>query len=204
MTQRGRPKTFDRDHALEAAMILFWNRGFEQTSVDELAAAMGIQTSSLYSSFGDKESLYLEAVDHYRLSRGRIYDTAISKGKTAKEGFANLLKVAASEMTRHNQPKGSMLALALPTCSPRHEKLQHEVNRLRDFSETIWIKRLRDAVRNRELPESTDLQVMQLFFRNTLFGMCLLARAGESRDTLVKIGKLALRVWPSSERPSNL
>jgi AcrR family transcriptional regulator len=202
MTQRGRPKTFDRDHALEAAMMLFWNRGFEQTSVDELAAAMGIQTSSLYSSFGDKESLYLEAVDHYLRGRGRIYETAISEGKTAKEGFANLLKVAASEMTRRDQPKGSMLSLALPTCSPKYEKLQEEVNRLRDFSETVWMERLRGAVRNKELPKSTDLQVLQLFFRNTLFGMSLLARAGESRDTLTEIGKLALRVWPSSERAS--
>ena len=202
MGQRGRPKTFDRDHALEAAMILFWNRGFEQTSVDEVATAMGIQTSSLYSSFGDKESLYLEAVDHYRLSRGRIYDTAVSEGKTAKQGFANLFKVAAAEMTRHDQPRGSMLSLALPTCSPKYEKLQHEVNRLRDFSEAIWMKRLRDAVRDKELPESTDLKVLLSFFRNTLFGMSLLARAGESRESLMEIGKLALKVWPSSERKS--
>ena len=57
MSQRGRPKTFDREEALEAAMLLFWERGFEQTSVDEVAEAMGIRTSSLYSSFGDKEAL---------------------------------------------------------------------------------------------------------------------------------------------------
>lgn len=196
MTQRGRPKTFDRGDVLEAAMMLFWNRGFEQTSVDEVAAAMGIQTSSLYSSFGDKEALYLEAVNYYRIGRGHIYDTAVSKGKTAKEGFANLFKVAAEEMTRRDQPKGCMLSLALPTCSPRYDSLQHEVNKLREFSEVIWRKRLQGAVRNKEIPKSTDLRALQSFFRNTLFGMSLQARAGENRATLIKIGKLALRVWP--------
>lgn len=157
---------------------------------------MGIQTSSLYSTFGDKEALFLEAVDHYRLGRGRIYDAAVSEGKTAREGFENLFRIAASEMTRHDQPKGCMLSLVLPTCSPKYDELQQKVNRLRDFSEGIWIKRLREAVRIGEIPKTTDLQALRSFFRNTLYGMSLQARAGESKKTLLKIGRLALQIWP--------
>ena len=85
MTHRGRPKTFDRETALDAAMLLFWERGFEQTCVDDLAAAMGIRTSSLYATFGDKETLFLQAIEHYRTGRGSIYDAAVVAGKTAKE-----------------------------------------------------------------------------------------------------------------------
>ena len=196
MTQRGRPKAFDRVAALEAAMLLFWERGFEQTCVDDLAAAMGIQTSSLYSSFGDKEALYLAAVDHYRTGKGNIYDLAVTEGKTAKEGFTNLFKLAAAEMTRRDQPRGCMLSLALPTCSPKYEELQKELNQLRMLSEAIWIDRLKAAVQAKEIPRSTDLHLVATFFRTVLTGMSLQARAGASRETLMKIGNLALQTWP--------
>lgn len=196
MAQRGRPKKFDKETALNAAMKLFWERGFEQTSVDEVATAMGIQTSSLYCCFGDKESLFLQAAEHYRHVNGSIYDDAVEAGKTAKDGFANLFKRAASEMTRDDQPRGCMLCLALPTCSPKYDKLQEEVSQLRDFSEAVWIKRLEAAVRAREIPKSTNIQALVLFFRNTMFGMSLQAKSGASQEDLQQIGKLALRVWP--------
>src|SRR5580658_3100363 len=121
MSQRGGPKAFDRETALEAAMLLFWDRGFEQTCVDELAATMGIRTSSLYSSFGDKEALFLAAVDYYQTGKGSIFDIAVNEGKTAKAGFTNLFKLAAIEMTRSGQPRGCMLAVSLPTCSPKYD-----------------------------------------------------------------------------------
>ena len=198
MSQLGRPKTFDRETALDAAMLLFWERGFEQTSVDELAAAMGIRTSSLYSSFGDKEELYLAAVDHYRTGRGSIYDKVVNEGKTAREGFTKLFKLAAKEMTRRDQPRGCMLSLALPTCSPKYDELQKELDRLRMISETIWINRLQAAVQSKEIPKSTNLRLLAAFFRTTLHGMTLQARAGASQGLLLEIGKLALQVWPSA------
>lgn len=198
MSQLGRPKTFDRETALDAAMLLFWERGFEQTSVDELAAAMGIRTSSLYSSFGDKEELFLAAVDHYRTGRGSIYDKVVNEGKTAREGFTKLFKLAAKEMTRRDQPRGCMLSLALPTCSPKYDELQKELDRLRMISETIWINRLQAAVQSNEIPKSTNLRLLTAFFRTTLYGMTLQARAGASQSLLLEIGKLALQVWPSA------
>ena len=197
MSQRGRPKNFDREAVLEAAMLLFWDRGFEQTSVDELAATMGICTSSLYSSFGDKEALFLAAVEHYQAGKGSIYDIAVNKGKTAKAAFTNLLKLAAIEMTRDDQPRGCMLAVALPTCSPKYDNLQKELHLLRPLSEAIWVARLQAAVQAKEIPKSTDLHLLATFVRTTLLGMSLQARAGASRETLMKIGKLALQTWPS-------
>ena len=196
MTQRGRPRTFDRETALDAAMLLFWNRGFEQTSVDDLADAMGIQTSSLYSSFGDKETLFLDAINHYRTGRGSVFDAAVIEGETAREGFENLFRVTATELTRKDQPSGCMLCLALPTCSPKYDHLQQELDRLRALSDTVLLKRLEEAVRNKEVPKSTDLRLLVSYFRTTLLGMSLQARAGASRETLLKIGRLALQIWP--------
>ena len=61
----GRPEGFDRDAALEAAMVLFWRKGFAATSMNDLCDAMGVRSPSLYAAFGSKEALYLEAIEHY-------------------------------------------------------------------------------------------------------------------------------------------
>jgi AcrR family transcriptional regulator len=202
MGQRGRPKCFDPETALEAAMLLFWERGFEQTSVDEVAAAMDLRTSSLYSSFGDKEALFLAAVNHYLSGRGRVFREAVKEGKTAREGFAKLFELSASELTRSDQPRGCLLWLALPTCSPKYEKLQSEMNRLRDVSEAGWLQRLQEAVRLKELPKNTDLDLLASYFRTTLAGMSLQARSGATKEQLMKVGKLALAIWPERSRKS--
>jgi AcrR family transcriptional regulator len=202
MNQRGRPKGFDRDEVLDAAMVLFWSRGFEQTSVDELADAMGIRTSSLYSSFGDKETLFLDAVAHYRDGRGRVYDTSLAAGATAKAGFENLFEVAAYELTRKDQPHGCMLLQALPTCSPKYCHLQKELDRLRALSEDVMLKRLEGAIRNKEIPKSANLPLLVSYVRTTIMGMSQQARAGASKETLLEIGKLALQVWPGAPERS--
>jgi len=197
MGQRGRPKCFDSETALEAAMLLFWERGFEQTSVDEVAAAMEIHTSSLYCTFGDKESLFLASINHYLSGRGRVFDEAVISGKTAREGFLKLFEVSAHELTRPDQPRGCLLWLALPTCSPKYENLQEEMNRLRHASEALWLQRLQEAIEAKELPKHTDIHVLASYFRTTLAGMSLQARSGATKEQLMKIGQLALEVWPA-------
>jgi AcrR family transcriptional regulator len=183
-------------------MVLFWKRGFEQTSVDELAEAMGIQTSSLYSSFGDKETLFLDAVAHYRNGRGSVYDRSIAEGATAKAGFENLFKIAAYELVRKDQPPGCMLLQALPTCSPKYDHLQKELDRLRALSEDVMLKRLEGAVRNKEIPKSANLPLLVSYFRTTIMGMSQQARAGAREETLLNIGKLALQAWPGTPERS--
>lgn len=196
MNHRGRPRTFDCQAALDAAMLLFWERGFEQTSVDDLATAMGIRTSSLYATFGDKEALFLKAVEHYRNGRGSVFDQAIQNGKTAREGFENLFAVSAAELTRTDQPHGCMLCLALPTCSPRYDHLQQELDRLRALSDQVLLDKLEQAVRDQEIPSTTDLHMLVSYIRTALLGMSLQARAGANQETLLEIGRMAMQAWP--------
>jgi AcrR family transcriptional regulator len=75
----GRPRGFDRDAALEAAMFLFWRKGFAATSMSDLCDAMGISSPSLYAAFGSKEALYLEAVEHYVRTQGPRSGTNLRK-----------------------------------------------------------------------------------------------------------------------------
>src|SRR6201996_9782455 len=87
----GRPREFDRDAALEAAMLQFWRKGFAATSMNDLCDAMDVRSPSLYAAFGSKEALYLEAVERYVDIQGhRVWDK-IDDGATARAGIENLL-----------------------------------------------------------------------------------------------------------------
>src|SRR5260370_31472836 len=87
----GRPRGFDRDTALEAAMFLFWRKGFAATSMNDLCDAMGIGSPSLYAAFGSKEALYLEAVEYYLRAQGPPIWEKLAEGTTARDGIHNLL-----------------------------------------------------------------------------------------------------------------
>ena len=117
-------------------------------------------------------------------------------GKTAREGFTRLMQTAATELTRADQPRGCMLWLAVPTCSPKYESLQTEMNRLRDQSESVWVRRLEEAVQSGELPGATDIALLASYFRTTLAGMSLQSRSGATEAQLRQIGELAMKVWP--------
>lgn len=199
---RGRQKNFDREVALEAAMLLFWEQGFEQTTIDDLARAMGLSTSSLYSTFGDKEALFLSALDLYQTSRGRYTTTALEGRTSARDAFQRLFEVAAYELTRPKQPRGCMLALSMMTSSPGYRPLQRELKRRRAVSSQAFVSRLEEAVRVKELPRSIDLVALASFLMTTLAGMSLQARGGATKDDLLRIATIALRAWPSSARAS--
>src|SRR5229473_1018356 len=90
----GRPRGFDRDAALKAAMYLFWRKGFAAASMNDLCDAMGVSSPSLYAAFGSKEALYLEAVEQYVRTQGPPVWDKLAEGATACAGIENLLIAA--------------------------------------------------------------------------------------------------------------
>ena len=114
---RGRPLSFDRDAALEKAMHVFWERGYESASIAELTAAMGITPPSLYAAFGDKEGLFLEAIERYALGPGGIGTRAMAAEPTARRAIERLLLDAAEELTRPCHPKGCLMVTSAVTSS---------------------------------------------------------------------------------------
>ena len=114
---RGRPLSFDRDTALEQAMRVFWQRGYEAASITELTAAMGITAPSLYTAFGDKERLFLEAIERYACGPGGGYPRALEEEPTAYLAIKRCLEEAAEELTRPCHPPGCMVTMAATNCS---------------------------------------------------------------------------------------
>src|SRR5580698_10311333 len=105
---RGRPKNFDRSVALQQAMKLFWERGYEGATFDDLTAAMGISASSFYNAFGSKEHLYQEATEAYMEAAGQWFAGELNADTDTKTAFHRLLSAAAREFTRIDLPTGCM------------------------------------------------------------------------------------------------
>src|ERR1700749_2351709 len=113
MTVIGRPREFDRAQALEAAMLLFWRKGFAAASMNDLCDAMGVRSPSLYAAFGSKEALYLEAVERYVRTVGDQLWARLAEGPTARAGVQNLLLAATEALPQTGAtPAGCMAMLA--------------------------------------------------------------------------------------------
>jgi AcrR family transcriptional regulator len=101
VAKRGRPSGFDREEALHSAMMLFWERGYEGTTLEDLQAAMGdISATSLYHAFGSKEALFRQAVDAYQQTVGAPALTALQESATAREALHAMLRLTAESFSR--------------------------------------------------------------------------------------------------------
>ena len=154
---RGRPAVFDRDVALREAMKLFWERGYEGTSFDELIAAMGISASSFYNSFGSKEALYCEATRSYLEWAGQWFFAILNDPSIdTKTAFAQLFEATAEEFTRGDHPLGCMISLAGTHCSPGMKNIRDMMAEHRAFSEGAMAERIHKGIAKGDVPEDTD------------------------------------------------
>src|SRR6185369_1639575 len=113
MKRTGRPREFDRDEALHRAMKLFWEQGYEGTTLADLQEAMGdITPPSFYAAFGSKETLFREAVELYKQSQGAPIAKALAGGPTARDSIEAFLRAAAEKFCQPGNPRGCMMLLS--------------------------------------------------------------------------------------------
>jgi AcrR family transcriptional regulator len=192
---RGRPRSFDRDRALERAMELFWRQGYEATSVRDLTRALRINPPSLYAAFGDKERLYLEALGLYRRRRLEAMSRWFEQERTAKAAVRRLLTEAARELSRAGAPRGSMLVLSATQCVA--ESLQPQIAEQRASVRALLKARIDRGAREGELPRGADTRALADFYGAVFQGMSLQARAGATRKRLLATAGTAMRAWPA-------
>jgi AcrR family transcriptional regulator len=192
---RGRPRSFDRDKALERAMHVFWRQGYEATSVNDLTRAMRINPPSLYAAFGDKEHLYLEALERYQRSRLESVAKWLDEEPTAKAAVARLLTEAAGLLVRSGAPRGSMLVDSAMNCADA--SLQPQLAQRRASGRAILKARIERGVREGELPPHTDTAALADFYITVFQGMSVQAHDGATRQRLLGIARTAMRAWPA-------
>lgn len=182
----GRPRSFNRDEAIDVALDAFWRSGYEQTSIAQLTAAIGIRPPSLYAAFGDKAGLFTEASSRYIERFRRSLDELLDR-PTTREAIAALLRGTAAAHTDPATPPGC------PVLS--EPRLATERRRMRD---TI-ADRLYRGQREGDLPTSFNADELANFYEAVLTGMSDRARDGGTHHDLLAIANLALQVLPDRD-----
>lgn len=193
----GRPRSFDRDEALESAVAVFWQHGYDATSVSLLTAALGIGAPSLYAAFGDKKTLFYEALDRYNATYGAFTVRALAEESDARAAVERVLRDAAEAYTRPDRPPGCLLITAATNCSPQSADVAERLRDIRRQARTALEDRIASAVRAGSLPAGTDAGALAAFYAAVLQGMSAQARDGATRTDLRHIAEAALLAWPA-------
>jgi TetR/AcrR family transcriptional regulator, copper-responsive repressor len=194
----GRPRTFDREQALQRAVDVFWEHGYDATSVALLSQAMGITTPSLYSAFGDKRTLFLEALDRYLNTFGAFTVRALTEEPTAHRAITRLLHDAAVAYTRPDHPHGCLLITAAINCTPASDDIKARLRDLRRAGAKAFEEKITAAIGAGELPADTDARALAAFYSAVIQGMSAKARDGATRDDLHNVAAIALHAWPQT------
>jgi AcrR family transcriptional regulator len=199
---RGRPRSFDRDAALAAAMDVFWEKGFEATSISDLTEAMGINPPSLYSAFGDKEKLFLEAIESYSSRRGESCPYADEL--TARGAIEKLLTYIAQDLTENSHPRGCLMMMAATTAANVSPALQKVLAQKRLASREHLRLRIKRGIEEGDVPAGTDVAALADFYSTILTGMALQARDGATRKSLLATVEQAMSLFPKAVRKKAL
>ena len=195
MSDKGRPRSFDRADALVRAMQVFWEKGYEGASLTALTAAMGINAPSLYAAFGCKEALYLEAMELYAQTVGTEIWEPLETAPTAREAVKRFLLATAEAYSQPDTPHGCLITLgglhqaAIPeaVCEALTRHRKENIDKLRD--------RLEAAIAGGELPDGVDAGAVATFYATVQHGMSILARDGGSYEALKNVADGAMAAW---------
>jgi AcrR family transcriptional regulator len=192
----GRPRQFDRDAALEAAMFLFWRKGFVATSMNDLCDVMGVRSPSLYAAFASKEALYLEAVEHYVRTQGTPVWDKLAEGATARAGIEKVLIAGTESLPKSRATPAGCMAMLAAVGDEWPASIARVVKKVRIEVLGTLRSRLKNAVAKGELPASTDIDGLSRFYLSVFQGMAIQARDGATQAELRAIAAAAMAAWP--------
>jgi AcrR family transcriptional regulator len=196
MAVTGRPRGFDRDAALEAAMLLFWRKGFAASSMNDLCDAMGIRSPSLYAAFGSKEALYLEAAAHYVQTIGPPVWDKLAEGATARAGVENLLLAGTEALPEAGAIPAGCMAMLAGVSDEWPAAITDAVSKVRREVLDQLRSRLQIGVIEGELAASTDIDGLSRFYLSVFQGMAIQARDGATPAQLRGVAAAAMAAWP--------
>ncbi|HEX5780924.1 MAG TPA: TetR/AcrR family transcriptional regulator [Solirubrobacteraceae bacterium] len=176
-------------------MELFWERGYEGTSISELTRAIGINSPSLYAAFGSKEDLFREAIALFDAREGAVTEGALRREGTARAAIEAMLRDNADLYADPDNPSGCMVVLATTTWTPDNEDLRTYLAALRNKPAELMRARLERGIEAGELPPGTDVQALADYYNTVLEGLSIQARDGASSETMHAIIDFAMATW---------
>ncbi|MEY8772831.1 TetR/AcrR family transcriptional regulator [Erwinia sp. ACCC 02193] len=200
MATMGRPRTFDRDKAIEEAMYLFWEKGYESTSLSELKAGIsnGISAPSFYAAFGSKEALFRECVRYYLSTYGRVTEPLWNDDLPPRYAIETTLRLSASMQCETGHPKGCMVGLGVMSAtSAGHASVIEPLARSREHTRAGITRNIQRGIDSGELSKKTDIIALTTSFDAFLLGLSTLARDGVSLSDMNNSITTIMSVWNS-------
>ncbi|MDQ9021855.1 TetR/AcrR family transcriptional regulator [Acinetobacter sichuanensis] len=203
MTKMGRPRTFDRQKAIEQALHLFWEQGYESTSLSQLKAQIGngITAPSFYAAFGSKEQLFQEVVQFYIQSYSKVTDSLWDDNLSPKEAIEQTLRRSTQMQCELGHPKGCMVALGIMS-APTAENI-HIAQPLTDArARTLkgFTRCVQRGVDAGYLLENTNVQALSNTFCSFLFGISISARDDAELSVLNDAITELMKLWTLAEK----
>jgi AcrR family transcriptional regulator len=193
----GRPREFVIDEALDAALQVFWSKGYEGTSLSDLTDAMGITRPSLYATFGNKEELFRKVLDRYEDVCMRFMREALEE-KTSRRVVERLLYGSADMQTDPPHPPGCLGMNGALACSEDAEPIRQELIGRRIAGEAALRRRLEQAKAEGDLPKTADPAALARYVMTVAQGMAIQAASGARRADLHQVIATALMAWPTA------
>jgi AcrR family transcriptional regulator len=192
----GRPRAFNYDEALDRAMHVFWRKGFEGASLNDLTAAMGLQPASLYRAFGNKRELFEKALARYLAGPVAFVHDALSE-RTALAVAERILRRTAEFLTEGRARRGCMTIQAALAGGMEGEPIRRKLIALRVKEQDALRRRFERAKAEGDLPNDADAADLARFVTTLFQGMTVQAINGASREDLLRLSDTALRIWPT-------
>jgi len=200
MAQIGRPRTFDRQQAIEQAMLLFWQNGYESTSLSQLKAAIGggISAPSFYAAFGSKEALFQEAVQCYLDSHAQVTECLWDSELPARSAVELALRRSARMQFSADHPAGCMVSLGVMSApTAENNRVTRQLSASRARTGAGFVACVERAVAAGELPAGTSVQGVAMVFNSFLQGLSIQARDGQRLAVCEQAIDDIMRVWDS-------
>lgn len=181
MAQMGRPRTFDRQQAIEQAMHLFWEQGYETTSLSQLKAQIGggISAPSFYAAFGSKEALFTEAVECYLATYAQVTECLWDKALPPRDAIEQALRRSSKMQCETGHPKGCMVALGgMSATAPENSHITGPLTVSRARTLAGFIHCVERGIASGELTPTTDAGTLGTVFNSFLLGVSIAARDG--------------------------
>lgn len=188
----GRPRGFDEDAALEAAMRLFWEKSYEGATMADLTKAMGINRSSMYAAFGDKESLFHRVMERYREGRMSHIRQALAQ-PSLREVVAGLIHGTAEFLSTPGNPRGCLSLQGALACGTDAEPVKQAIIDWRKSGEAVLKKRLQEAQSKGELPAEMQPADFARYLSSVIAGLGVQAANGATRAELRRVANISLR-----------
>jgi AcrR family transcriptional regulator len=191
----GRPRGFDPEQALDQAMHVFWEKGYEGASLHDLTAAMGIQPASLYKAFGNKQALFEQALTRYLVGPVAFIQGALSE-PTAYAVAERTLRDSAEFLAKQHTRCGCMTIQAALIGGKDSQPVREKLIALRLRGQKALRRRFERAQREGDLAKTADASDLARFITTIFQGMTVQAINGASLEELLRLAETALHAWP--------